>query len=82
MWRRVKGLCDRCRAAPPVDPEIRRAEKAIARLPDITREVFLLHRFEDMRYEQIAGRLDIDVREVEAHIAAALVAVRRARKCR
>lgn len=82
MWRRLKRLCDVFGAAPPVDPQIRRAEKAIARLPDLTREVFLLHRFEDMRYEQIARRLDIGVKDVEDHVAAALVAVRRAREDR
>ncbi len=53
---------------------------AIARLPERTREVFMLHRFEDLSYERIALRLDIDVKEVEGHIAATLIALRRALK--
>lgn len=60
------------------DARIACAENAIARLPDMTREVFLLHRFDDLQYDQIAQRLAIDVKEVETHIAATLVALRRA----
>lgn len=60
------------------DARIACAENAIARLPDLTREVFLLHRFDDLQYDQIAQRLDIDVKEVEAHVAATLIALRRA----
>lgn len=77
-WRALKRLFRGVRPAPPADARIARAEKAIARLPDRTREVFIMHRFEDLSYERIARRLGIDVKEVEAHIAATLVAVRRA----
>ena len=39
-----------------VDPEIVRVEWAIARLPKRTREVFLMHRFENLGYDRIAHR--------------------------
>lgn len=81
-WRPFRRLCDRGREAASVDPQIRRAEKAIARLPDLTREIFFLHRFDNLSYERIALRLGIEVDEVEAHIAATLAAVRRARENR
>ncbi len=77
IWRRGRHSCDQHPSAAP-DARIARAEEAIALLPDLTREVFIMHRFEDLSYERIARRLDIDVKEVEAHIAATLVAVRRA----
>lgn len=57
-----------------------RAEEAVAGLPELTREVFYMHRFEDLTYERIARRLDIEVKEVERHIAATLIALRRALK--
>lgn len=77
IWRR----CGRLPEHPAADDaRIARAEEAIARLPDLTREVFLMHRFDDLDYERIARRLDIDVNEVETHIAATLIALRRALK--
>ncbi len=57
-----------------------RAEEAIAGLPKLTREVFYMHRFEDLSYERIARRQGIDAKEVEGHIAATLIALRRALK--
>lgn len=57
-----------------------RAEEAIAGLPELTREVFYMHRFEDLSYERIARRLHIDTKEVEGHIAATMIALRRAMK--
>lgn len=67
-------------SATPGDPRLTRAEEAIAGLPKLTREVFFMHRFEDLSYECIARRLGIDAKEVEGHIAATLVALRRALK--
>ena len=78
IWRRRQPR--RRPLAAPDDARIARAEAAIARLPELTREVFFLHRFEDLSYERIARRLDIDVKEVEGHIAATLIALRRALK--
>lgn len=45
---------------------------AIRALPKRTRSAFLLHRFEDLTYRQIAGRLGVSVSMVEKHIAEAL----------
>lgn len=78
IWRRREPR--RCPLAAPGDVRIARAEAAIAGLPERTREVFFLHRFEGLNYECIARRLDIDVEEVEAHIAATMIALRRALK--
>lgn len=78
IWRR-RARRQRC-SAEPEDPRLTRAEEAIAELPKLTREVSYMHRFEDLSYERIARRLDIDVKEVEGNIAATLVALRRALK--
>lgn len=55
-----------------------RAQRVIAGLPARTREVFLLHRFEEMTYPAIASGLGISVSAVEKHIIAALKALRAA----
>lgn len=58
---------------------IRRVEDAIARLSETTRDVFLMHRFDDLSYSEIARIKGIKIKRVEKHIAKALVAVRKAR---
>jgi len=58
---------------------IRRAEQAIARLGITTQEVFLMHRFENLSYEDIARIKGMSTKRVEKHIAKALAAVRKAR---
>jgi RNA polymerase sigma factor (sigma-70 family) len=63
-----------------VDPEIRRIECAIARLPKRTRDVFLMHRFDDLRYDRIAHRLGISEKAVEREIVRTLRAIRKARE--
>ncbi|MGB3845804.1 MAG: sigma factor-like helix-turn-helix DNA-binding protein [Sphingopyxis sp.] len=63
-----------------VDPEIARIEWAIARLPKRTRDVFLMHRFDDLPYDRIAHRLGISERAVEREIARVLCAIREARE--
>lgn len=63
-----------------VDPEIRRVERAIARLPTRTREVFLMHRFDDLGYDRIAHRLGISEKAVEQEIVRVLRAIRKARE--
>lgn len=45
---------------------------AVAALTPRTREVFLLHRVEELRYREIAERLGITVATVEYHMARAL----------
>jgi DNA-directed RNA polymerase specialized sigma subunit, sigma24 homolog len=63
-----------------VDPEIRRVERAIARLPKRTREVFMMHRFDDLGYDRIAHRLGISKKAVEREMVRGLRAIRKARE--
>jgi len=53
------------------------AQNALAGLPPRCREVFILHRFEQLTYKQIAQRLDISPRTVENHIAKAVFHIRK-----
>lgn len=48
---------------------------AIDALPPRTKEVYLLHRAEDLGYRQIAEQLDISIRTVEWHVAEAIVRI-------
>jgi RNA polymerase sigma-70 factor (ECF subfamily) len=48
---------------------------ALRALPDRTRHVFLLHRFEDMTYRAIASQIGISVSAVEKHMMNALRAL-------
>jgi RNA polymerase sigma factor (sigma-70 family) len=67
----------------PVDPEqewmmeaddlMRRYEKALSELPTRTREVFRLHRHEELTYQEIAERLGLTVRGVKYHMKKALL---------
>ena len=52
-----------------------RYRAVVERLPPRTREVFLLHRVDDLSYREIASRLDISIRTVEWHIAEAIVRI-------
>ncbi|MFC3784641.1 RNA polymerase sigma-70 factor (ECF subfamily) [Sphingopyxis italica] len=58
---------------------LRRAERAISRLSPLTREIFLMHRFEGLRYPEIARIKGISVKTVESHMTKALAAIKRAR---
>jgi RNA polymerase sigma-70 factor, ECF subfamily len=49
-----------------------RIETAMAELPEKCREVFRLSRHENLKYQEIAGRLEISVKTVEAHMSKAL----------
>jgi RNA polymerase sigma-70 factor (ECF subfamily) len=49
--------------------------EAVQSLPERMREVFLLHRVEELSYKEIAARLGISVRTVEWHIAEAIVRI-------
>lgn len=51
--------------------ELRLLEQALAELPPRTRTVFLLHRYEGIKYREIAERVGVSVSAVEKHIAAA-----------
>lgn len=52
--------------------------QAVGALPARQREIFLLHRVEDLSLAEIARRLDMPVRDVEREFAQALLAIARA----
>lgn len=60
-----------------LDQMRRRYRDVVESLPPRMREVFVLHRIEELSYKQIATRLDISVRTVEWHIAEAIVRISR-----
>jgi RNA polymerase sigma-70 factor (ECF subfamily) len=51
-------------------------QQAINRLPDKCREIFILSRFEEMTYREIAGALNISVKTVENQMITALKKLR------
>ena len=65
----------------PPDPDrqeqIARIEAIMLRLPRLTREIFMAHRLDDMPYDEIAGRTGLTVRQVERHMARAILALMR-----
>ena len=52
-------------------------ESGISKLPDKTREVFVLSRYEEMSYKEISETLNISVKTVEYHMGRALLELRR-----
>lgn len=62
-------------AAP--DQELQRhLQSALQELPEKCRTVFQLSRFEELRYQEIADRLGISLKTVEAHMGKALKLLR------
>ena len=56
-----------------VEAELRKSIKAaIDELPERCREVFLLSRYENLKYMEIAERLEISVKTVETQMSKAL----------
>jgi RNA polymerase sigma-70 factor (ECF subfamily) len=53
-----------------------RLMKAMSELPEQCRTVFQLSRFEELRYREIADKLDISVKTVENHMGKALKLLR------
>ena len=53
-----------------------RFKRALDLLPEKCRMVFYLSRFEELKYQEIAQRLDISVKTVEAHMGKALKTLR------
>jgi len=51
---------------------LRRVSEGIDQLPPRTREVFLLQRIDNLKYREIAERLDISQSAVEKHMARAM----------
>lgn len=78
----LEEVCDLASDAPALDArvehmqELARIRELILGLPPRCREVYLLQRFEEMSYTQIARHLDISVKAVEKHMTRALVALR------
>lgn len=72
---------------PPPDPEqeaVARAElarvlRAAAALPEPTKSIFRLHRFDGMRQSDVAIRFGVSVTTVEKHVRKALAILRAAR---
>ena len=68
------GLCENS----PLQDEVlaararlERVRQGLSRLTPRTREIFLMHRLDDMKYREIAERLGISQSAVEKHIAKA-----------
>lgn len=61
---------------------MRRVEEQLARLKPKTRDIFLMHRFHGMSYEEIAAETGMSEKGVEKQIAKAMVAVLRVRASR
>ena len=56
-----------------VEADIRRnIQDAIRELPEKCREIFVMSRFENLKYQQIADKLDISVKTVETQMSKAL----------
>jgi RNA polymerase sigma-70 factor (ECF subfamily) len=51
-------------------------EKTIESLPNKCREVFLMSRFEELKYQEIADKLNISIKTVETQISKALKILR------
>ncbi|MBK5720009.1 RNA polymerase sigma-70 factor [Dysgonomonas sp. Marseille-P4677] len=49
---------------------------SLAKMPDLTRRIFELSRFSDMKYQEIAGTLDVSVDTVKYHMKVALSRLR------
>lgn len=74
-WRMWRGFGTTRIAEPPrsVDPaRLARMEAALVAMPELTREVFMMYRFDGLPYRRIARRLDITIDEVEDHMACAI----------
>jgi RNA polymerase sigma-70 factor (ECF subfamily) len=59
--------------------DLAQVAEVIRALPPRCRDAFLLHRFEDLSYRQIAERLGVSVSMVEKHLAEALRRLKAAR---
>ena len=56
---------------------IRQIKSALDTLPDRCREVFLMSRFGELKYREIAAQLEISTKTVERHIGLALEKLRK-----
>ena len=59
------------------DSEIQHiVQKALKRMPNQSRQIFILSRYHDMKYEEIASQMNISVNTVKYHIKNALSKLR------
>ncbi len=82
LWLGADDTTAAWESAPSEDPaadrrsiarqDLAQIAEAIRDLPPRCREAFLLHRFDDLSYRQIADRLGVSVSMVEKHLAEAL----------
>ena len=54
-----------------------RINRALDNLPDKCREIFLMNRFDNMKYREIAEKLKISIKTVETQMSRALKALRK-----
>jgi RNA polymerase sigma-70 factor (ECF subfamily) len=57
--------------------DLARIVRALADLPDRTRDIFLMRRYEGLAYGEIAGRVGISVSAIEKHVARAAAHIAR-----
>lgn len=68
-----EGLCPE--TAAEINEMRERYRAAVNTLPPRTREVYMLHRAEELEYKRIAELLGISIRTVEWHMAQALIRI-------
>jgi RNA polymerase sigma factor (sigma-70 family) len=79
-----EGLDFACNTSPPPCPEaavggvmaLRRLEAALAELPGLCREAFLLDQIEELSRAEVAARLGVSVRTIDRYVARALAHLR------
>lgn len=52
-------------------------DEALKRMPEKTRTIFIMSRFENIKYKEIASQLNLSVKSVEFHISKALTILRK-----
>ena len=52
---------------------LRRVQEGIGRLPPQTQQIFTMHRWQELKYQEIADRLGISTSSVEKHMARAML---------
>lgn len=52
---------------------LRRVQEGITRLPPKTQQIFTMHRWQELKYQEIADQLGISVSSVEKHMARAML---------
>ena len=81
MQKKMQQTTPICTSSPEEEAEFEELQKVIDKclnqMPERCRHIFLLHRDEGLKYTEIATRLDISVKTVEANISKALALLRK-----